>query len=154
MRGGPRRGRCLRVAPVRAIRPVEPRITVIDERQEGAGRGAVERRGLALGHEAIIPCPTLASDTPQAVAAAAEAVSVGVGPPGWALATASWRGSEGWVSLDGLTWHPVPSGWPGVSLFFAPPLTVRPGSIATAGRWNRVGTDEWISAVVIGTIRR
>jgi hypothetical protein len=41
-----------------------------------------------------------------------------------------------------------------VSLFIAPPLTVGPDSVASVGRWNRAGTDEWISAVVIGTVGR
>jgi hypothetical protein len=84
-----------------------------------------------------------------------EAVSVAGGPAGWILLEAGWDpASQGRVSSDGLTWEQVPSGWPGVSLFIAPPLTVGPDSVASVGRWNRAGTDEWISAVVIGTVGR
>ena len=83
-----------------------------------------------------------------------EAEAVAGGPGGWALLDEWVPGGRGWVSSDGQTWEPVPGDWPSVSVFIAPPLTVGPGSIATAGRWSRGGTDEWISAVVIGTVRR
>jgi hypothetical protein len=83
-----------------------------------------------------------------------EAEAVAGGPAGWALLDEWLPSGRGWVSSDGRTWEPVPSDWPRVSVFIGPPLTVGLDSVATVGRWKRAGADEWMSAVVIGTIRR
>ena len=80
-----------------------------------------------------------------------EVAAVTAGDAGWILLEPGFVRGQGWVSADGLTWERVPSSWPGVSTLF-PSISVGPGTIAAVGRWKLPDADEWISAVVLGTV--
>lgn len=84
--------------------------------------------------------------------ASSEVTRVAAGDLGWMLVEAS---GQGWLSADGRTWEPIPSGWPGLISGWSgwPSLAVGPTSIVATGQYSD-GPNDFVFATVIATLRR